>query len=297
MFEDGDVVMPDDAQEDFQRVDGEPEVVEGELVDEAEELGQVVHKGANGHELPAGLTQAGPGTSSPEGNGEPMNVGDPRGALMPWMCGDDVGPVSRRTGFPCRGKAMANGRCRFCGGKARRGVAHPKWKGGAYSKYMPKGVANRYKDAITDPDLLSSRDEIALIQLRIQDLMGKMKDGGTADMWGSLRQEFVNVEASIRQGDPAAMNKALTALGEIIEQGAEAEQVWEEMYEAIEAKTKVGEREWRRLRDLRQFMTVQQSMDLVSYLVECVTRHVTDRDVLARITVDMDKVLSGKQDN
>ena len=129
------------------------------------------------------------------------------------------------------------------------------------------------------------------------DGQGKMKDGGTADMWGSLRQEFVNVEASIRQGDPAAMNKALTALGEIIEQGAEAEQVWEEMYEAIEAKTKVGEREWRRLRDLRQFMTVQQSMDLVSYLVECVTRHVTDSDVLARITVDMDKVLSGKQDN
>lgn len=161
---------------------------------------------------------------------------------------------------------------------------------------MPKGVAARYKEAVTDPDLLSARDEIALVQLRIQDLMGKLKDGGTSDMWGDLRQEFVNVEAAIRQGDPAAMNKALTTLGEIIEAGAEAEHVWEEMYEAIEAKTKVSEREWRRLRDLRQFMTVQQSMDLVSYLVECVTRHVTDRDTLAKITVDMDKVLSSKQE-
>ena len=123
-----------------------------------------------------------------------------------------------------------------------------------------------------------------------------IKDGGTSDMWGDLRQEFVNVEAAIRQGDPAAMNKALTTLGEIIEAGSEAEHVWEEMYEAIEAKTKVSEREWRRLRDLRQFMTVQQSMDLVSYLVECVTRHVTDRDTLARITVDMDKVLSSRSD-
>lgn len=273
-----------------------PEVVEGEIVNESDELREVVYKGANGHELPAGLTQAGPGIAAPEGSGEPMNVGDPRGALMPWMCGYNAGPVSRRTGFPCRGKAMANGRCRFCGGNARRGVAHPRWKGGAYSKHMPKGVAARYKEAVTDPDLLSARDEIALVQLRIQDLMGKLKDGGTSDMWGDLRQEFVNVEAAIRQGDPAAMNKALTTLGEIIEAGAEAEHVWEEMYEAIEAKTKVSEREWRRLRDLRQFMTVQQSMDLVSYLVECVTRHVTDRDTLAKITVDMDKVLSSKQE-
>ena len=251
--------------------------------------------GANGHALPDGLMIAGPGIAAPEGNGEPMEVGDPRGALMTWMCGYDDGPVSRRTGYPCRGKAMANRRCRFCGGNARRGAAHPKWKGGAYSKYMPKGVADRYKSAMVDPDLLSARDEIALVQLRIQDLMGKLKDGGTAEMWQELRDEFVNVEAAIRAGDPGALDKSLKALGTVIEAGSTAEEVWSEMYEAIEAKTKVSEREWRRLRDLRQFMTVQQSMDLVSYLVECVTRHVTDRDKLAMITKDMDKVLSAPQ--
>ena len=187
---------------------------------------------------------------------------------------------------------MSNGRCRFCGGNAKRGAAHPKWKGGAYSKYMPKGVATRYKAAMTDPDLLSARDEIALVQLRIQDLMGKLKDGGTAGLWDALRLKFIDVEAAIRAGDPAALDKGLMSLGQIIEEGSDAEQVWGEMYEAIEAKTKVSEREWRRLRDLRQFMTVQQSMDLVSYLVECVTRHVPDRDVLGLITRDMDRVLT-----
>lgn len=265
-----------------------PEPLIGEIVPVEEE----VHAGANGHPLPDGLTVPGPGSAAPEGNGEPMNVGDPRGALMTWMCGYDEGPVSRRTGFPCRGKAMTNGRCRFCGGKARRGVAHPKWKGGAYSKYMPKGVATRYKAAMVDPDLLSARDEIALVQLRIQDLMGKLKDGGTAELWDSLKLEFVSVEAAIRAGDPAALDKGLKRLGEIIEDGSATEEVWGEMYEAIEAKTRVSEREWRRLRDLRQFMTVQQSMDLVSYLVECVTRHVPDRDVLGLITRDMDAVLT-----
>ena len=187
---------------------------------------------------------------------------------------------------------MTNGRCRFCGGNAKRGVAHPKWKGGAYSKYMPKGVANRYKEALTDPDLLSARDEIALVQLRIQDLMGQLREGGTAELWASLRTHFTNVEAAIQAGDPGALDKGLKQLGEVIEEGSKAEAVWGEMYEAIEAKTKVSEREWRRLRDLRQFMTVAQSMDLVSYLVECVTRHVTDRDVLGLITQDMDAVLT-----
>lgn len=251
-----------------------------------------VYPGANGHALPEGLTVPGPGTASPEGNGEPMAVGDPRGALMPYMCGYSEGPVSRRTGFPCRGKAMANGRCRFCGGNAKRGAAHPRWKGGAYSKYMPRDVAGRYRDAMTDPDLLSARDEIALVQLRIQDLMGKLQEGGTADLWQSLRQEFADVRAAISAGDAGALDRTLSALGQIIDKGSATEDVWGEMYEAIEAKTKVSEREWRRLRDLRQFMTVQQSMDLVTYLVDCVTRHVADRDVLGLITQDMGKVLA-----
>ncbi len=47
------------------------------------------------------------------------------------------GAHSRRTGQPCRGPAMANGRCRMHGGKAGRKATH-----GRYSKAK---VADRQK--------------------------------------------------------------------------------------------------------------------------------------------------------
>jgi hypothetical protein len=81
--------------------------------------------------------------------------------------------ATTKSGKPCQAQAMENGRCRIHGGLTPSGFALPQFKTGRYSKVLPEALRHRYEVARDDEDLLSLRDEIALIDLRITDLLGK----------------------------------------------------------------------------------------------------------------------------
>ena len=64
-----------------------------------------------------------------------------------------------RSGAPCKGKPMRNGRCRMHGGKAGRPPKH-----GLYSKYLSDPVRARYEEFLADPHLKDLRHEIARLR-------------------------------------------------------------------------------------------------------------------------------------
>ena len=80
--------------------------------------------------LPGQAPEQQPATGPRQGGRDgPLRSGNPRGSpnLAP-RCG----AKARRTGCPCRGPAMANGRCRMHGEKApghARRRASPAWRG------------------------------------------------------------------------------------------------------------------------------------------------------------------------
>src|SRR5690606_6632650 len=84
--------------------------------------------------------------------------------------------AKRKDGQPCRARAMANGRCRIHGGKTPTGIALPHTKTGRYSKYLPPDILERYHTALSDNDLLSLRDEIALVDVQIQAVLEAQSD-------------------------------------------------------------------------------------------------------------------------
>ena len=63
------------------------------------------------------------------------------------------------------------GRCRWHGGKSLRGAEHPMAKHLRYSKYLPEALLARYQEARDDPQLLELRDEIALVDSRLIQLI------------------------------------------------------------------------------------------------------------------------------
>lgn len=87
--------------------------------------------------------------------------------------------AKKRDGTPCRAKAMANGRCRIHGGATPSGFALPQYKTGRYSKVLPDALRYRYEVARDDEDLLSLRDEIALLDIRITELLGSSPNDDT----------------------------------------------------------------------------------------------------------------------
>ena len=88
--------------------------------------------------------------------------------LMKKICG-----AKTRKGTPCLRAPMVNGRCNLHGGKTPIGAALPQFKTGRYSKYLPARLAERYHEAERDPELLSLRSELALVQARLAELISK----------------------------------------------------------------------------------------------------------------------------
>src|SRR4051794_12837534 len=73
-----------------------------------------------------------------------------------------------------------SGRCRLHGGLTPRGLANVNTRTGRYSRDLPTRVLARYESALADPELLSVRDDVALLQGAITDVMAEVKEAETS---------------------------------------------------------------------------------------------------------------------
>src|SRR5262245_31214402 len=78
---------------------------------------------------------------------------------------------AKGSGTQCKNPALPpTTKCRFHGGASLRGVAHPNFKTGAHSRYLPKHLRQDYQRAVTDPELLSLKSQAALLATREMEL-------------------------------------------------------------------------------------------------------------------------------
>lgn len=202
-----------------------------------------------------------------------------KGSAKPAICG-----ARKKDGTPCRGRPMANGRCRLHGGKSPAGVASGQFKHGIYSKYMPKGMLDLYEEFRTNPDLLSLRENVALVDARIVQLLQALdQQGDLGAIWLELQQLFETLMRATQKQDLGGGKAAFEALGDVIEHGADQFRAWSQISEMMEQRRKLVETERRRLVDMQQMITSEQAMVLVSALVTIIREEVTDRDVLIRL--------------
>jgi len=154
----------------------------------------------------------------------------------------------RKTGEPCRGPAV-RGRnvCRMHGGSSLSGVASPAWRHGRYSRYLPGGLRRRYERAAADQELLALRDEIALVDARSQELLGRI---------------------AAAEGDAA-------------------EALWPSVWPLVDRRRQLAEAESRRQTQLQLVLTLEQARHLVLAITESVKRHVQDEGTLRRISADL----------
>jgi hypothetical protein len=116
------------------------------------------------------------------------------------LCG-----AKTRRGTPCQNPAMKNGRCRMHGGATPRGTDLPQFKSGRYSKSLPDKLAGRYEEALSDEERHDLRDEIALAEAKIADLLLGMKRGefdeerawSRVERWMSRKQRLVVSDARL----------------------------------------------------------------------------------------------------
>lgn len=194
-----------------------------------------------------------------------------------------------RSGAPCKSKPMTNGRCRMHGGGAAGGILAPGGlpAGGRYSKYIPQRLLARYTEAAQDSELLALRDDIALIDSRLADLLNRVDSGESGRLWNDLGVAWDDVQDARAQGRTADLPAALNSLGHLIDRGQSDYGAWHEIHAVIEQRRKLVEGERKRLIDMQAMFTAEQGMTLIAIVSDSIRRNVVDNKVRAAINADI----------
>ena len=84
-----------------------------------------------------------------------------------------------------------NGRCHAHGGPSRRGIAHPNFDTGEYSKYqIPPTLIERYKAYLEDPEIAHHRQGIAQIDTLLNELWKNYQEGPDPELWRRLNEVY-----------------------------------------------------------------------------------------------------------
>jgi hypothetical protein len=151
---------------------------------------------------------------------------------------------SKRSGQQCQNPPVrGRGTCRMHGGHQPRGIASPHWKGRGYSKDLPTRLADRYRAALADPDLIVCASEVALVDARIGEILAALP------------------------ADRSAVDR----------------DAWELLLPLIEQRRKLAETERRRVEALSGYLTTGQAMAFVAALQTAVSELVTDRATRAEL--------------
>lgn len=153
--------------------------------------------------------------------------------------------------LPVRGRAV----CRMHGGHQPRGIASPHWKGRGYSKDLPTRLADRYRAALADPDLVTCTSELALVDARIGEVL-----------------------------------RALPADLSAVDRDA-----WELLLPLIEQRRKLAETERRRAEALNTHLTAGQAIAFVAALQTAVSEIVSDRAIRVQLGRRVEALLARRE--
>lgn len=190
--------------------------------------------------------------------------------------------------LPMRGR----NRCRFHGGKAttkfmRTGQAS------RYSRDLPSKLLDRYEESVKDPKILELRDEIAVVESRIGELLKRIDTRESGEAWRKLQEIYKQLLFAIKSKDGAATSMLMNDLGSIINSGLGEEKNWEEVLRTIRSRKSLVESERKRLVEMNQMITAEQAMVLIGFVISTIKTHVQDKEALANISREFTLYLQG----
>lgn len=179
--------------------------------------------------------------------------------------------------------------CKFHGGRNLRGPAHGSFKHGRYSEFVPEYMLKRLQASANDPDLLSLRAEIAVVEQRVNELLQTLPNGAPVEWWQQLQKAWRSLRAA---KDPAEARAHTQTIDTLIETGASAGVAWDAIYKAIHQRRRLVDSEMRRQVQLQQVVTLEQVGVLFEALRVSVAQHVKDPQAIKAIQSDLTRLLT-----
>jgi hypothetical protein len=194
---------------------------------------------------------------------------------------------SKQSGERCKKDAVAGFQvCHIHGGKSLVGIASPNFKTGRHSKFLPENLQLTYEEVANDPELLSVRGEIHLIDALIASKLSKLDDNESAATWKRVDELIRNIRKAYKKEDYGGLEDALEELVGIADKKRLFYATEQELTAQMEQRRKLVETENKALYNKERAITVEQAMLLMSALLDSVRRNVKDANALRTIQSD-----------
>jgi hypothetical protein len=180
-----------------------------------------------------------------------------------------------------------NGRCRTHSGNAASGLASATFKHGRYSKALPQGLRKSFEEYLASPDPLSLLENVAVADARVVELLSRLEH---AD-WPKLKASWEATSKAIKGGDLAGAMAGMAELDALFQTMATNDDVWEQIQQVQEHKGKLAAREWKRRVDMRQVVTLEQLLLLMSAITNVIIEGVTLREDRLRVLRGIERLL------
>lgn len=220
-------------------------------------------------------------------SGRPLNI--PTEESLRGVCGARTKHPGPYNDFRCHRRPKPNGRCYWHGGSSLKGSANRSFKHGRYSKYMPTTLVEDYERVCADPNIAALNEELGLLTIRISKLLEQL-DGKSVPMehilakWG----EFV---LKLGGSHEEAVAEFRTVLCEGAAASIQEREVWTEVRELIQEKTRTAGAEWSRLRDLQGLVQVDKVVSLMQAVLEVIRNDISDPVLRGTVTSSISRLL------
>lgn len=148
------------------------------------------------------------------------------------------------------------------------------------------------------------REEIALLEARIQDLLSKCETRDSSERWKELEKAYFDLEAihtgarNIKPEDHAReLKAALLHMKSLVRSGSEERANWAEISSLIEQRRRLAESEQKRLERMSQFISTTEAIGIITQVLESVKRHVASPQVRRLIGQDCARFLESARPN
>ena len=206
-----------------------------------------------------------------------------------------------RSGSQCSKSAIEGmTKCRFHGGLSLKGAAHPRYKDGTHSKYMPKRLGQLFDEAMLDPDFLSQRKRIAQMTAICDERWERLAESKRVANWSEAKRIWDEMwaararhTAAVDAGDAAEADRQAAIVSDrtaqfeaLLSAGAGGHVAWQEFDQATDRARKLIESERRRAIESQQVISMATVTMIIDRLADIVRRNVTNKSELRAISVE-----------
>ena len=131
----------------------------------------------------------------------------------------------------CMAGPTSNGACRVHGG----GAGPPLSAGGRYSKVL-RGWRGLYEEARTNQALLDTREDLALMDAALAPLLRRAEEGDCPGWRAKVRDAFEALDQAVKRKHHALVGQRMRDLGKLIADGAEADEVAEDLVRHVDRR-------------------------------------------------------------